>query len=671
MTGIDPLRTGDPAHLGPYRLIGRLGDGGQGAVFLAITGSGEQVAVKLLYRVPDDSAPGRFLRETEILRQVSPFCTAQVVETGTADGRPYIVSEYIAGPTLQHAVDTGGPLRGGRLRRLAVGTMTALAAIHRAGVVHRDFKPSNVLLGGDGPRVIDFGIARALDVALTSSHAVGTPPYMAPEQFESGLVGPEADLFAWGATMVFAASGRPPFGADSIPAIVHRILRGEPDLGALDGDLRALAAECLSKDPDRRPTTKDALLRLIGTRVRPGGNLLEQGTSIAARPTGSGAQPTTGSGGLPVTEPGAQPTTVPGGRSDRRRVRIVLGAVTAAAALLAGGAIYAVASGGIGARARSGTPSPVAVREVTAAPATPTKDVRLPRMNAVLHENPGDPLRVTSLLHIDAKAGEARTYARVPKGDEFRQIGRAHEALVSPDGTWTALQPWIKPETPGTYDSIKLIRRATGEEFLVNTVRTPLQTFNPYWSADGRRLLLTSYATSGNSKHAVGFVVVDTATATATTVSADAGDDSDAPFMWAPGETGVAHRFPSGVDIGLRLFDLRGKAVRGFQKVGQPSFKESTFAPAGRRFATLCPSPTSSVCVWDVATGRGQATVPAPAGTTLIGWFNDAHLILADETKDPRQIVVVNLQGKVVRVLAEIPPAEYGLTKLLMRYTRT
>ncbi len=150
-----------------------------------------------------------------------------------------------------------------------MGTITALSAIHQAGVVHLDFKPANVILGRDGPRVIDFGIARAVDAETTGSGVVGTPTYMAPEQLGESAPGPAADVFTWAATMVFAASGKPPFGADSVPAVLNRLLRGEPDLGPLSGDLREVVAACLAKDPQARPTSSEVLLRLLGPRAAP------------------------------------------------------------------------------------------------------------------------------------------------------------------------------------------------------------------------------------------------------------------------------------------------------------------------------------------------------------------------------------------------------------------
>ncbi|MCG5211671.1 serine/threonine-protein kinase [Streptosporangium sp. KLBMP 9127] len=266
MPHAQPLRTGDPGRLGGYELSGRLGEGGQGAVYLATRPDtdGERYAVKLLY-APVGADEAAFLREIEMAKQVARFCTAQVLDAGVADGRPYIVSEYVDGPTLQRDVALAGPRSGGALERLAIGTATALAAIHQAGIVHRDFKPQNVLLGPDGPRVIDFGLARALDAAATlSGRGAGTPAYMAPEQISAGDITAAADVFAWGSAICFAANGRPPFGHDSIAAVMHRILTARPVIGALTGQLGALVERCLAKDPALRPGSRELLLTLLG-----------------------------------------------------------------------------------------------------------------------------------------------------------------------------------------------------------------------------------------------------------------------------------------------------------------------------------------------------------------------------------------------------------------------
>ncbi|MGV9309068.1 PASTA domain-containing protein [Nonomuraea sp. NPDC003727] len=258
-----PLRAGDPQRLGDYELSGRLGEGGQGIVYLGELGA-NSFAIKLLHG-PVGEEPAAFLREVELAKQVARFCTAQVVDAGLDDGRPYIVSEYVEGPSLARDVALEGPRGGGALERLAVGTATALAAIHRAGIVHRDFKPQNVLLGSDGPRVIDFGLAKVLDAAATvSGRGVGTPAYMAPEQITASAITGAVDVFAWGATMCFAANAAAPFGQDSVAPVLHRILTAQPELGRLDGRLRGLVACCLDKDPRNRPASGELLLALLG-----------------------------------------------------------------------------------------------------------------------------------------------------------------------------------------------------------------------------------------------------------------------------------------------------------------------------------------------------------------------------------------------------------------------
>ncbi|MEW2358589.1 ABC transporter substrate-binding protein [Spirillospora sp. NPDC029432] len=277
MPEIAPLREGDPRTLGPYRLTGLLGEGGQGSVYLGERDADPEspeggsdgvrrVAVKLLHaRLSGDAkARARFADELRTAGRVAAFCTARVLDSDVEGDRPYIVSEYIDGPSLSEVLAAAGPREGPALDRLAIGTMTALAAIHQAGVVHRDFKPHNVLMAPDGPRVIDFGIARALDATGTlSSTAVGTPAYMAPEQFSGTAIGPAADVWAWGATMIYAATGRPAFGQDSIPAVMHRILNFPPDLGSLGEPLRGLVQSCLNKDPAYRPSSQQILVHLL------------------------------------------------------------------------------------------------------------------------------------------------------------------------------------------------------------------------------------------------------------------------------------------------------------------------------------------------------------------------------------------------------------------------
>ncbi|MFI9837154.1 serine/threonine protein kinase [Nonomuraea sp. NPDC051941] len=262
MPNVEPLREGDPATVGPYRLVGRLGAGGHGVVYLGQARNGTPVAVKVLRE--GLSVDGRLATEIAAARKVEPFCLAQVLDASTS-GRPYIVSEYVDGPSLEQV----GRLGGAELQRLAVATATALDAIHQAGVVHGDFKPANVLIGPDGPRVVDFGIAGALGTGVKATGTfVGTPAYMAPEQLAGQAGGAAADVFAWGSVMVSAATGVPPFGDDSLPAVINRILKDEPRMGELRGPVREILLACLAKDPGSRPAMRDVLLRLTAPSRR-------------------------------------------------------------------------------------------------------------------------------------------------------------------------------------------------------------------------------------------------------------------------------------------------------------------------------------------------------------------------------------------------------------------
>ncbi|WP_214323725.1 serine/threonine-protein kinase [Nonomuraea sediminis] len=272
MTTTRPLGPADPAQVGLYRLTRLLGEGGQGAVYLGVDPSGGQVAIKLLHArlAQDADNRRRFLREVEAARRVGAFGTARVLDVDLHGNQPYIVSEYIPGESLQQLISREGPRDAGGTRRLMLATAAALKAIHDAGIVHRDFKPSNVLLGPDGTRVIDFGIARALEgTTMQSSAVVGTPPYMSPEQLRGDVVGPESDVFSWAVTMVFAATGRPAFGQDSMPAVFNRILHHPPELDGVPPELRGLLAACLVKEARQRPTAGELVRLTVGDHVPP------------------------------------------------------------------------------------------------------------------------------------------------------------------------------------------------------------------------------------------------------------------------------------------------------------------------------------------------------------------------------------------------------------------
>jgi predicted Ser/Thr protein kinase len=266
---INPLRQSDPRQLGDYQIIGRLGRGGMGTVYLAESNGGERAAVKVINPelADDETFRERFRREVESARRVRRFCTAPVLDA-RIEGEPlFIVTEFVDGPNLDDFVRGSGPMRGSSLEHLAVGVATALAAIHGAGVVHRDLKPANVLLSSVGPRVIDFGIARALDTvsgATRTGQFVGTPAFMAPELLSGNTATPAADVFAWGCVVAFAGTGRLPFDGPSMPSVLWQISHGEPSLDGLDEAVRDLVTRALDKDPAQRPSAQELLDVLTG-----------------------------------------------------------------------------------------------------------------------------------------------------------------------------------------------------------------------------------------------------------------------------------------------------------------------------------------------------------------------------------------------------------------------
>jgi DNA-binding beta-propeller fold protein YncE len=268
---MEQLRPGDPSRVGNYRLIGRLGEGGMGQVFLGLSPGGRQVAVKVIHpgQATGRQFRERFAREIEAARRVGGYYTASVVDADPTADPPWMVTAFIHGPSLQQAVIEDGPFSLQRLCRLGAALAEGLAAIHACGLVHRDLKPSNVILADDGPRIIDFGIARAAEASpmTTAGMVVGTYSYMSPEQLRGEVAGPASDVFALGCTLAFAATARVTFGDDSIVTVVYRITTEPPDLrGVTEEDgFRQLITECLAKDPAARPTLATIMGRLAET----------------------------------------------------------------------------------------------------------------------------------------------------------------------------------------------------------------------------------------------------------------------------------------------------------------------------------------------------------------------------------------------------------------------
>ena len=418
-----PLLPTDPAQVGRYRLVARLGAGGMGVVYLGVDPSGEQVAVKVLRPELADNPEFRvrFGREVTMLTRVQGVCTVRVIAADTEAPKPFLVTEYADGPSLSEYIDTRGPLDAGMLYGLATGLAEALTAIHAAGIVHRDLKPSNVVLTAGGPKVIDFGIAQALDTAsLTRTGiTVGSAGFMAPEQI-MGKAGTAADIFTWAVTVAYAASGQSPFGTGAPDVILYRIVHVAPDITAVPAGLRPLVEAALAKEPRDRPTAPQLLSQLTQPTVaRPSvgdGNLTQtilaqtwhpsapgpavppphptgpapHPTGPAPHPTGPAPHPTgpaphpTGPAPHPTgpaphpTGPAPHPTgpapstAAPAGhRSSRRRTALLPVVLTLAFLLAAGGTAvgFALAGGSGGAHGPAGA-STTQTRSAHSTPAT-------------------------------------------------------------------------------------------------------------------------------------------------------------------------------------------------------------------------------------------------------------------------------------------------------------
>ncbi|GAA4887515.1 serine/threonine-protein kinase [Saccharopolyspora cebuensis] len=319
---MQPLLASDPNRVGDYRLLARLGRGAMGGVYLGRSRGGRVVAVKVVRPdlAEDPEFRERFRREADMAGSVGGFWTAAVVGADPDADQPWLATEYVPGPTLHQAVSDHGALPEETVRGLAAGLAEALVAIHRAGLVHRDLKPANVLLGPDGPRVIDFGISRAMTGnALTATGMfLGTPGYFSPEQTSGGEIAQSSDVFSLGAVLVFAATASGPFGNDNTAAMLYRVVHSEPDLAAVPDRLRPLLADCLAKDPTARPRPEQLLDRIgetspqgahwlppvINQVIQQHATELQQTTSAAPPDT---APPQPGSGTRAYTQAGAAP----------------------------------------------------------------------------------------------------------------------------------------------------------------------------------------------------------------------------------------------------------------------------------------------------------------------------------------------------------------------------
>ncbi|MFJ2783332.1 MULTISPECIES: serine/threonine-protein kinase [unclassified Streptomyces] len=488
---MDPLNAQDPLVIGPFRLLGRLGVGGMGRVFLARSAGGRTVAVKVVHAelAAQDEFRRRFAREVAALERVGGTGTAPVLGSDTDAEAPWVAIGYVPGPSLRTVVgDESGPLPPASVKALAGGLARALVHIHAAGLVHRDLKPSNVLLTVDGPRLIDFGIARAVDTVaeggnLTTTGAlVGSPGFMSPEQVRGDRLTPASDVFCLGSVLGYAATGRAPFGtADSgVHATMFRIAHDEPDLTDLPAELSGLIRACLVKDPAGRPSAAEIAEALpvpdpwlpAGVLARLGrhaARLLEaetapEGPAAGARPSGAGAGDVgrdagtdatagvrgtpTGAGDVrtsagagsgdrtpqpsagphrPVTDlpvPVGGPTGVPAPRPPARR--------RARTALVAGLAALTVAAAGLAYFSWPGTGDEGRKNGATGAARTPgiVPAVFLGAWEGVLQGSPDHP-RETARIEISQGAAGAKTAVYVQVTENRMCMGRSR--LVSAD----------------------------------------------------------------------------------------------------------------------------------------------------------------------------------------------------------------------------------------------
>ncbi|MEU3891033.1 protein kinase [Streptomyces sp. NPDC029041] len=387
-----PLDVDEPTVVGPYRLLGRLGSGGMGRVYLGRSAGGRTVAVKIVHPhfALDEEFRARFRREVEAARRVGGAWTAPVLDADPEARVPWVATAYAAGPSLSAAIADGGPLPAHTVRALGAGLAEALAAVHELGLVHRDVKPSNVLLTLDGPLLIDFGIARATDgtASLTSTGvSVGSPGYMSPEQILGKGVTGAADVFSLGAVLAYAATGRPPFPGDSSAALLYKVVHEEPELGLLDGELRGLTAACLAKDPGSRPAPAELARRLApegAARLVTGGwlpgPLVEQVSRSAVRllnleATGAGDDP---SGPVGFSSPSVGAPDAAGGPGEGLGVFGPPPVMPAVAGAFEGGrppegaqASPTEDSGASGASAMTGAPAATGSSATTGPPAAP------------------------------------------------------------------------------------------------------------------------------------------------------------------------------------------------------------------------------------------------------------------------------------------------------------
>ncbi|WP_338703194.1 protein kinase [Streptomyces sp. Q6] len=403
--GIKPLTATDPTRIGPYLLLGRLGAGGMGRVYLARSEAGRTVAVKVVHEehVTEPQFRARFRREVAAARRVGERFTAPVLDAAPDGEFPWVATGYVPGLSLEQVVRGHGALPAVSVLVLARGLLHALEDIHGAGIVHRDLKPSNVMLTADGPKVIDFGIARAIGTSVESlltrtGMVIGSPGFMAPEQIRGRSAGPASDVFTLGCVLTYAATGTLPFGqgVSNQHAVMYRIVEAEPRLDAVgDASLRALIGRCLVKSPDERPSVADLLADLDSMSDVPAGGawlpaeVMGRLARQSARILDAEAAPAreeSGDRGTIDLQPQAAAPAAQGERRGRRRV-VALSVPVVLVLAVGGGTVALLQPFGDDGGAHAAPPSSVATKsttpEASSSPGhSPTRGGRSPRASS-------------------------------------------------------------------------------------------------------------------------------------------------------------------------------------------------------------------------------------------------------------------------------------------------
>ncbi|MEU9608511.1 protein kinase [Streptomyces sp. NPDC048057] len=501
---IQPLLPGDPRRIGAWRVIGRLGSGGMGVVYAAVDTVGLRLAVKVIHpaHATNDEFRARFRREVQLSQRVTGPCLVSVHDADTDGAAPWLATLFVPGPTLAQYLDANGPVQDTHLYALAAGTVAALASMHEAGVIHRDIKPGNVILSPSGPRVLDFGISHALDgTSVTRTGAVtGTPGWISPEHYQTGAVGPEGDIFAWGALVAYAATGRLPFGTGAPDAVAFRVMSARPDLSGLPGDLLPLVQQAMAKQPGDRPTGAE-LTRACSAL------LAAQATTV----TPASKQPTLASDLASVSWGVAQENDPAWRSAGSRRKRPGVVAMAAVASLVAG------TIGGAVAVKATGTPN-------QAPAAAPSESIAPPRTVAPAAQPPAEEV----VRPIPSPTSLAAAASSAP----------AEEAKPSPS---PSLQPPPFTYVPAEVDCVP--RKQAGVEgawqiFVPGEVRAgdavELALRNKYGNFDPvqpeMNVLARVYVPDGTSRLARGSLQSDTSA-----VVTWPGDFSGADASYAPG----------------------------------------------------------------------------------------------------------------------------------------